>query len=155
MVLQALSDRGVNVPYVSTFSTSSDPTFQKIANPNYYAIRSYAWPLDASIPQTAVMKAAAVKAGTDGDMTSNYFTQGYVTGELIAQALKTCGDSCTPDQLNTALEGTSSLDTAGLSAPVQLSTTNHALVTATKLYHWDASAKKTVAVGDYVSAPTK
>lgn len=155
MVLQALSDRGVKAPYVSTFSTSSDPTFQKIANPDYYAIRSYAWPLDGNIPQTAVMKAAAVKAGTDGDMTSNYFTQGWVTGQLLAQALKSCGDSCTSDQLNTALEAVSSFDTVGLSAPISLSKTNHALITATKVYHWDATAKKTVAVGDYVPAPTQ
>jgi branched-chain amino acid transport system substrate-binding protein len=71
------------------------------------------------------------EASGNGSLEQNAaYTAGWVGGEVLVEAIKGCGDSCTAVSLNDAMQKISNFDTGGFTPPVSFSATNHLLPSA-------------------------
>ena len=113
--VSAIRARGVTVPIENFNSNISDQAIQKVNDPELWLLRFTASTLDTSTPGLAAMKAAGKNTGHQQGVDNPFYVLGYVHGEVVAAALKKCGDSCTREKLNTALENTT-VDSNGLMA---------------------------------------
>jgi branched-chain amino acid transport system substrate-binding protein len=84
----------------------------------------------SGVPGLAALQTAAAASGNTALVGNGTFTAGYVGAEVLAEAVKGCGDTCTPESLDTAMESVSKFDTGGFTPPVTLSATNHLLPSA-------------------------
>ena len=150
-VVSSLRDRGNNAPVINYFVASDDATFKAVNDKGFYAVRHYAEPNEANNPGVTAMAAAAKAAGQEADMTSAYFTYGYVNGKLVAQALKDCGSGCDAERLDKALSGIQKFDTNGLSGPLGVTANDHFFVKYGKVFGWDPAAAKPLAKTDWVT----
>ena len=150
-VVSSLRDRGNNAPVINYFVASDDATFKAVNDKGFYAVRQYAEPSETSNPSVMAMATAAKAAGQDADMTSGYFTFGYVNGKLLAQALKDCGGGCDAQGVDKALSAIAKFNTNGLSGPLGVTANDHFFVKYGKVFGWDAAAAKPVAKTDWVT----
>lgn len=149
--VRELRAAGYKGPIVDFIGASASATFNGLKDPGYFSARSFSVPNDKTVPATAPMVAAAKAAGHTQNLDNPFFTEGYVTGKVIIQALTKCGASCSGSQLNDALNKLGTFDTKHLSGPVTLSSTQHRAVSSVQFYVYDAKSSGPVPVGDYTS----
>jgi branched-chain amino acid transport system substrate-binding protein len=150
-----LLDRGLRAAGYKGVIIQSDgidqPTVNELKDPNLYIQRAYVDPSDTSIPAVATMVAQAKKYGQTKNMTNENFTAGYVSGEIIVDAMKkVCATDCTAAQVNTALSDLT-VKTAGLTGPAATSpgNGNNLFFRANQTYTY--ANGKVVPVGTWVS----
>lgn len=148
LAVTALRLRGMDAPILNYTYGSSESLFEALNDEQFYALRDFVWPAE-DLPAAAAMRAQAEAAGEADGMTSLVFTNGYVTGILIAEALQRCSPDCTGPTLNQALESITSLDTGGLSGPLGFSATDHRMVDYGRLYRWNSSTQRTEPISDW------
>jgi branched-chain amino acid transport system substrate-binding protein len=153
-LVKTLRDHGINAPVMNYFVASDDATFKAANDPGYYAVRDFAEPSETGVAGLDKMKADAQAAGKTSAMTSAYFTYGYVSGELIGEAIKNCGKTCTGQDINSALEKIASFDSNGLAGSLGVDPpTDNLFVKSGRVFSWDASKGAAVADGDWITAP--
>lgn len=78
----------------------------------------------------------------------SFHAGGWVLGMVMVDALERCGDACTPDKLNKALENTN-IDTGGLTTePIVFTPDDHYGPSAYQLYRYDRDQDAVVPTGD-------
>jgi ABC-type branched-subunit amino acid transport system substrate-binding protein len=150
-----LRNHGITAPVMNYFVASDDATFKAANDAGYYAVRDYAEPSEQNVPGIAKMKADAALAGKTNAMTSAYFTYGYVSGELIGQAIKSCGTTCTGADINTALGTIKSFDSQGLGGAIGVNApTDNLFIKSGRVFSFDTGTKTVVPNGDWITAPS-
>ncbi len=74
---------------------------------------------------------------------------GWVTGQLVTEAVKAAGPDVTREKLVALLNKGFSIDTKGLSAPISYTPDNHAGLVELKPFSYDYDAKRFVGYGSY------
>jgi branched-chain amino acid transport system substrate-binding protein len=149
-VLAALRAAGYTGPYIIAAYGASEDTARQAATQagsgdNIYMVSRYAVSTDDA-PGMADLVAAAKKYGV-AHPNSMHVT-GWVLGMFAAEALKACGDNCTREKLDKALQ-TIKLDTKGLTGgPIEMSAGDHYGPTYWRLYHWEKD--RLVGVGGWL-----
>jgi branched-chain amino acid transport system substrate-binding protein len=144
----ALADAGVSAPIIAYTADGSTANLQKVALANFYALRVATNPDPGTqIYQFAQQQSVASSA------TNSYFSQGLEAGALIVSGLQHCGDGCTAAKLRTTLDGLGSVPIPqdALYGPLQVSATNHALLTAGQFYRWDKASSAVAKAGGPIS----
>jgi branched-chain amino acid transport system substrate-binding protein len=156
-VVRGLQTRGWNKAFVAYVGASSEATFVGLQNPNYYAMRTYAYPKDPDIPAAVQMLKDANKSGATNGLESPFFTTGYVMAWLAVVALQRCSDPCTGEKYNTAMSKLGTVDVKGLAGTLTINDASHRALNSDRFFHWSSSAGHSVAVGDFIKsrAPTK
>lgn len=153
VVIRALRDRGSQARVVGYWAAASEQAQAKVKDPRFYVYRDFA---DPSEPVMKPVRDLATSLGLpDGTSytSGQYYTQGYVMGQLIESVLKACGRDCTNEGFRNAMEGpASSIDTKGLTGKVGFSKDNHTFVQGMRYFHWDTTAGRSVPVKGIESA---
>jgi ABC-type branched-subunit amino acid transport system substrate-binding protein len=151
---RAMRAAGYTGPILNHWNGASNQLLDNLKDPELYVYRDFADPSD---PMAAQMRANAKPVG-DPTGTSfsegNYYTEGYVLGELASSVLNACGNDCTPPKFRDLLESNASkINTHGLTAgQVGFSPHNHIFVHTVRYYHWDAASNIGVPVKGFPSA---
>jgi branched-chain amino acid transport system substrate-binding protein len=148
--VSSLRDRGSDAPVINYFVASDQATFEAVDDPSFYAVRHYAEPDEEDLPAVQRMREEAEQAGQSGDLTNAYFTYGYVTTQLLAEALRSCSDPCDGPAVDAALSEIRDFDTEGLSGPLGVSEDDHLFVKYGRVFGWDPDARRATPVGDWI-----
>lgn len=136
--VSSLRNRGVDAPVINYFVASDRATFEAVGDEEFYAVRQYVEPEEepasAGLEQ---MRQDAEEAGVTEEMTSAYFTYGYVTTMLIAEALSNCSDPCDGPAVDEALSSITNFETNGLSGPLGVGEDDHLFVKYGRFWSWD------------------
>lgn len=139
LTVTALTDSGFSGLIVNSVAGDQESTFKAVNNKNFYALMSYVYPLDPTVPGAVSMIQQAKGAGTTAGDESIWFTAGYAQGLLAVAALKGCGSNCTGASYNQALEAIGTVDAKGLTGDLALSPTRHRAIAAGEFAQWDSS----------------
>jgi ABC-type branched-subunit amino acid transport system substrate-binding protein len=148
--VKTLREKGFKGPIVDFVGASSPNTFMAVNDPAYYSLRAYASTVDTDIPGIQAVIDRAKATGNTADMQSVYFSYGYINGLVTVAALKICGDGCTSDKFNTALEKVGKVDASGLNEDIQITPQRHRTVRKGIFFQYDTSKNKEVAVGGWL-----
>lgn len=152
VAVEALRNAGLDAPFVNYFAGSGEPTFSRLKDPQYFAVRGAELADTSESPAVAEMKKNAAKADVpEKNITESEFsTYGYVTAMLLEEGLKKCADDCGPAKLISALETIKDFESGDLSAPISISPDDHSVFVSGKVYRWDEKAAKAVPVTDWI-----
>ena len=142
---KALRAAGTSAPIVETYGGYSPATIALLDDPNFYVFYNYIAPSTTSNPGVKVMLQQAKQAGrTLPDLGTA--TGLYLLAKSVVAALKQCGATCTPVQLNRALQTrVTAVNTDGLSPGVGFTSKSHTLAKSGQFIH--ASNGQIVNVG--------
>jgi ABC-type branched-subunit amino acid transport system substrate-binding protein len=147
--ITAARSRQVMAPAVNYNSNIADSAFGKINDPGLFLLRFTASAIDKSNPGVVAMRTQAAETGHTQGMDNSYFPLCYVHGQVIAQAIEKCGDACTRETLNKALEQTS-VDPQGLMAGKPgFSPTDHIMPKGMAVVSWDNAKSLPVTVPNF------
>jgi ABC-type branched-subunit amino acid transport system substrate-binding protein len=153
---QQLQARGYAGPVVNTNSSSTENTYKTLASKNWVSLRMYSWWEDDSDKGMVTMRDRAKKYG-HADKLGAYSSDGYVAATAITAALEKCGDDCTGEKVQAALEGIKNLDTGGIAGPAfgwVKGDLGHTIPQA-RAYVWDAGKGKSVPLTDWLCVPKR
>jgi branched-chain amino acid transport system substrate-binding protein len=148
--VKTLREKGFKGPVVDFVGASSPNTFTAVADASYYSLRAYVSTVDTDVPGVKTVIDRAKATGNTADMQSVYFSYGYVNGLVTVAALKICGDGCTSEKFNKALEKVGKIDASGLNEDVQLSPQRHRTVQRGIFFQYDPAKGKEAAVGGWL-----
>lgn len=148
--VRALRDKGFTGPIVNYTGGEAEATFETLNDPDYFAVRSYMYPQDPSIPAAVEMVAQANAAGLADSATVAYFTQGYVQAITAVKALEACEGDCDGAAYNEALENLGDVDTGDLTGEMILSPDRHRAADGGRVYSWNAAEGRAVPVTDWI-----
>jgi branched-chain amino acid transport system substrate-binding protein len=151
-VVKGLNTRGWDKPFVAYVGANSETTFSSLANPNYYAMRSYAYPKDPGIPGAVQMVKDANKLGYTQGLDSPYFSSGYVEGIILVQALQKCSDPCTSESYNSVMDKLGTIDPKGLAGTLSFGSARHRAIDSVRFFHWSAKDGHSVPAGDFIKS---
>lgn len=149
-VVSSLRNRGVaDAAVINYFVAADRATFEAVDDERFYAVRQYAEP-DEEDPSEGLTRMIehAEAAGQTDEMVNAYFTYGYVTTQLLAEALATCESECTGAAVDEALSGIENFETDGLSGPLGVTEDDHYFVNYGRVFGWDGT--NPVAVTDWI-----
>ena len=105
----------------------------------YVATRNFRDPSETEIPAVAQM----VSHITGQKPTRQYYTSGWVLGQLMVAALKECGANCTRSEFRDALEKVNIGNAGGLAGgPIGFSSTCHQGFRTAMIYTWNTETSK-------------
>lgn len=120
---------------------------------NYHYDQTVLWSGESGDPAVAKMQAVAKKAGHGGELTQSYFTNGWVTGQLIATALEGCGSECDGAAVAEELKKVNIGDADGLAGPdVGFTPEDNQAYTSQRIVHFDQKTKKSSPVTDWLDS---
>jgi len=123
----AFKSQGTNTPIISEATTADYPTLKSLANPNIYQLllTPLVDPADTRPAVVAYVKALAASgiSGYEG-INGAELVISYAQGQQLIQAMSKCGDTCTGESLNAALEQVA-VDLPGISQNYSYSTDRH------------------------------
>jgi branched-chain amino acid transport system substrate-binding protein len=131
---------GLNAQLVAGWPGGDRSVFDAIRDPNYFALRNYADPLD-NVDGASEMRDAAAKYSTASFMNQNYFTEGWVLGHAIEQALLKCPGDCSRPDFITALRSIKDLKVGDLSGTMDFSDPYSYAARFARVYGWDSTLK--------------
>ena len=132
-LMRGLRNAGSKMTVVNYFGGGFASDMMSLNDPNYYAMLIFADPNTQNLPAAADLRKQAKDAGQDKYLVGYSFTQGYVEGMVVTQALAKCGSGCTPDKLRASLKSTK-YDLGGLAGPTSLDTSQY-LFQSGKAFH--------------------
>lgn len=148
--VKGLRRQGITAPVINQWAGSADATLEQLGE-GYFAFRTFVGPAEDGIAALEDMRAAAEKFGYADQMTNSYFTQGYVAGMILEQALMKCGVDCADGTaFASAMEQIGELETGGLAGPLAINEDTHEAVKFVRFYTWDDDADAAVAVTDWI-----
>ena len=132
-LMRGLRNSGSKMTVVNYFGGGFASDMISLNDPNYYAMLVFADPNTQNLPAAAELRKQAKDAGQDKYLVGYSFTQGYVEGMIVTQALAKCGAQCTPDKLRASLK-TTKYELGGLAGPTTLETSQY-LFQSGKAFH--------------------
>lgn len=149
VVTKALATAGFSGPMVGGSAASDSQTMKTIALPDYVAVREGYEPAPGDTMYTTATKYGVSPNGS-------YFNKGWAAAYMVAQALSSCGDSCTTSSVSSALAQETNYTVPGsaLFGPISASSTRHNVLTTGQPYVWDSGKGQAVISGapvDYTS----
>jgi len=154
--VQQLQARGYDGPVVNTNSSSTENTYATLATPNWVSLRMYSWWEDESEEGMVTMRERAETYG-HADQLGAYSSDGYVAAMAIEAALLECGEDCTGETLQAALEGLQDLDTEGIAGPAfgfVEGDLGHTIPQA-RAFVWDEAEGRSVPLTDWLCVPDR
>jgi branched-chain amino acid transport system substrate-binding protein len=149
---QSLSNSGSKVPIVAEATTASYQQLVLLKNPDIYELSLNPF-VDPSSSESAVKAyvAALQQQGITGvsNINGQSIAITYAAAWSIIDALKTCGASCTNDQVNTALENVS-VNLPGINTDYSYTPSRHYPQTTFQLYQYSTSKNDAVQLRDNV-----
>ena len=91
----------------------------------------------------------AYKPGTEKPYRHRYYTQGWVFGVMLSEAMKRAGRDLTPEGVVAALEGFKKFDTRGLCGPLSFGPNDHVGFKYNKLLKADIDKMRYVPISDW------
>ena len=125
-LMRGLRNNGSKMTVVNYFGGGFASDMMALNDPNYYAVLNYADPGTSNLPAAEAMRAQAKEAAQEKHMVGFSFTQGYVTGMIVTQALETCGAQCDSDKFRAALKSTK-FALGNLAGPTTLSNSQYVI----------------------------
>jgi hypothetical protein len=120
----ALRQKGFTGPILNPFAGSSSAAFAAAKDPGYYAAQYYLALTETDQPGNEVVNRVKTLGDTQF-LTNGMFPVGWVMGASAVAALNKCGDNCTGQEMNTAMESVGKIDVNGLNSDVEYSKTRH------------------------------
>lgn len=149
---QALSNAGSKVPIVTEATTASYQQLVLLKNPNIYELSLNPF-VDPASSESAVKDyvTALQQQGISGvsNINGQSIAITYAAAWSIIDALKTCGASCTNDQVNSALEKVS-VNLPGINTDYSYTASRHYPQTTFQLYQYSTSKNDAVQLRDDV-----
>ncbi len=144
--VQALRARSYSGPVINFSSGVTPASLKKLDDPKMYVVQYTADPTNLNNPDVAAMNKIAVKTGFASGASNQFFIENYVFAKVVAAAITKCGDKCTRDSFNSALE--SSKVSAGtlMAGTPGFSPTNHVMTQKVVISQWDNSAGYTAPI---------
>jgi branched-chain amino acid transport system substrate-binding protein len=149
---QSLSNSGSKVPIVAEATTASYQQLVLLKNPNIYELSLNPF-VDPTSSESAVKDyvAALQQQGISGvsNINGQSIAITYAAAWSIIDALKTCGASCTNDQVNSALEKVS-VNLPGINTDYSYTASRHYPQSTFQLYQYSTSKNDAVQLRDDV-----
>jgi branched-chain amino acid transport system substrate-binding protein len=131
--------RNVSVPIINFSSNVSPASMKKLNDPKMFVVEYVADPTNTSSQPVNDMLKVAKQTGFTQDDDSFFWVEAYVFARVVAAAIGRCGDTCTRQSFNDALEKTS-VDGAGLMAGNPgFSKDDHVMTKKAAVFQWDDS----------------
>jgi branched-chain amino acid transport system substrate-binding protein len=119
---------GLKTKFIGTFSTFSEHTYMKAgdAAKTYVGVHSFnAWYDKESGIEEMQKITLKYEPGTENEIRSRFYVQGWVTAMVLAEGLRKAGQHLDAEKLVEALESIKNFDTKGLCGPISYSSSSH------------------------------
>lgn len=123
-LMRGLRNNGSKMVIVNYWGGGIAADMLALNDPNYYAVLVFADPTTGNLPAAETMREHAKAAGQEKYMVNYAFTQGYVVGMVVTQALQKCGTGCDADKFRAALKSTK-YSLGDLAGPATLSSSQY------------------------------
>jgi ABC-type branched-subunit amino acid transport system substrate-binding protein len=150
LVIKALRQKGFTGPVIGFQGASTDGTFAALADPRYYAFRTFVLPGTAGVQGAMEEQSRAKSSGNTVNIGTAQFSQGYVMGLLAVLALQKCADPCDGPKYNDAMGKLGKVDTRGLNPDIAITPERHVVIGAVMPFKWDAGKSAAVAMGTWL-----
>lgn len=145
----AARSRGVTVEMENYNSNISDAALGKINDPKLALLRFTASASDTGNPGVAAMRQAAGQTGHTQGISNSFFVLCYVHGQVVGQAIQKCGDTCTRESLNKAMEQTAVDPNQLMAGKPGYSPTDHVMPKGMAVVTWDAGKSLPITVPNF------
>ncbi|HEY2266094.1 MAG TPA: ABC transporter substrate-binding protein [Streptosporangiaceae bacterium] len=149
---QSLSNSGSKVPIIAEATTASYQQLVLLKNPNIYelSLNPFVDPTSSESAVKAYVNALQQQGITGvSNINGQSIAITYAAAWSIIDALKTCGASCTNDQVNSALEKVS-VNLPGINTDYSYTASRHYPQTTFQLYQYSTSKNDAVQLRDDV-----
>ena len=146
-LMRGLRNNGSKMTVVNYFGGGFASDMMALNDPNYYAVLVFVDPTTGNLPAAEAMRTQAKDATQDKYMVGYSFTQGYVMGMIVTQALEKCGSQCDSEKFRAALKSTK-FALGNLAGPTTLSNSQY-VVQSGRAFH--VVNNVITAVGDWRS----
>ena len=132
-LMRAIRNNGSKMTIVNYWGGGIAADMNALNDPNYYAVLVFADPTTGNLPAAQTMREQTKAASQEKYMVNYAFTQGYVVGMTVTQALQKCGNDCDSDKFRAALKSTK-YSFGDLAGPATLSNSQY-IVQSGRAYH--------------------
>lgn len=149
-LLEAIQANGVDRKIIMAQSSASDQVLERFSGLDYIAYRTYVSPAEEEYEAVTEMVEQAASVGAGDELLQQlFFTQGWVLGKVIVNAIDACGADCSRPELRDALEELD-YDCEGqqLCGGISFSPEDHYGFGGARYYVWSAEDGRGVAVSD-------
>ena len=142
---------GAKTQIIGAFITNSEDIIRSVGPANYGYDQINLWPTHPNEPAVKKLVDAAKRHGRSEALTDPHFTQGWIMGMLIREAIAKCKAPCTSASFRDALETVNIGNADGLAGPnVGFSRDNHEAYTHHRTVRYDAASRQTVPNSDWI-----
>jgi ABC-type branched-subunit amino acid transport system substrate-binding protein len=147
-VFNNLNEAGIKVPVVAYTAASAPALFERFKAPNYFAAREAQLPRDI-----ADIMSASKKAGVADQAQSNFYTDGWMIADAIAEAASRCKAACDGPALVKIFGSLGEFQPDGnlLFGPLAINSDSHTANTFLQYFVWDNSKNREVPSGDPIA----
>lgn len=131
--------RGYSGPIINFGSNASSTSMKKLDDPKMYLVQYTVDPLNTKDPEVAEVLRVASETGFNQGINQLFYIEAWVFAKVLAAAIGKCGDSCTRDSLNKALERTTVDGGTLMAGSPGFSPTNHIMTQAAVVDQWSDS----------------
>ncbi|WP_141004681.1 ABC transporter substrate-binding protein [Nocardioides humi] len=152
LLMKAQAKFGTEMPVIGITPTGSYAAYQGLDPEvgNLFEFVQWSTPSTLEVEGTKQLLEDAEAAGFgEDDISASTFTQGYVAGMVLEEALKGAGDDPTRESFRDALEGISDLDTLGLSSSIRYSAENHGGASGLRPMKYDYATETFETLGEF------
>ncbi len=139
-LVTGLRQRGYKGPVINFNSNVTAVSLKKLNDPQMYLIQYTADPTDSKNPDVAAMDQVAKETGFTQEMDQLFFIEAYVFGKVVVAALGKCGDNCTRQTFNTALENTTVSAGTLMAGSPGFTPTDHVMTKKLVVDQWSTSS---------------
>lgn len=151
LLMRTMKQFGVKVPTFAITYLGTPGVYEALdadTGSRYYFVSCFT-PGSVDEPGVKDMAATADKYGFGKQKDDINFVAGWVIGELAAAAIAKAGPEPTREKIAALLDQGFSVDTKGVSSPLNYTKTNHLGLDVLRPYGYDYGTKKFVAYGKY------
>ena len=151
LVMKALQQYGLDVPAFAITYLGTPGVYETIgkdAGKNYHFVSCYT-PASSDLKASADLVAAAKKYNQSQHTDDINYVSGWVTGQLVAEALQKVGPQPTREKLVDMLNAGFEIDSKGLSSALKYTPQDHSGLSVLKVLSYDYATKTFKSYGEY------
>jgi branched-chain amino acid transport system substrate-binding protein len=155
LTMKALQQYGVNIPAFGITYLGAPQIFQSMgpqAGANYNFVSCFTPSGTDNAPGNVEMSAFADKVGRGAMKEDINYVAGWVAGQMISEALDRTGKAASRAKLVETLSKGFSIDTKGLSAPINYTPQNNTGPVLFRMFGYDFESKKFKGSGEYADS---
>jgi ABC-type branched-subunit amino acid transport system substrate-binding protein len=123
-------------PIVNFNTPITDASLRSLNDKNVYVVAGETDPTDTGDADVAAMLKSAIDTNDTNSDNNTNFVLAYVFAEAVADAIGKCGDNCTRESFNAALE-TTTVNAGTLMASPGFTKTDHDFIHQLGVFTWD------------------